>query len=225
MVQFLGSNFVKKADRTPKGTPQTLYKRANLKLHRKTGEILIVPLVHQAEGVGVNADAVCGAGFSHAAPRRGCRCGFYAYTSYDDAESHCQGGDVILKVVASGEMFQYRQGYRYGHQRLEQVEVRKCHWCPESAYRFALTFHNDVLLPMCRSHASNTAMKTLSFPQVEEFASAELPSHAPRITVKAETYESFPNTLKHFATTNMMRRIVIVGAGAGLGVLANRAFR
>lgn len=221
MAQFLGSGRVKKTDRNVEGNPVTVYKRANLKLAH--GKILIIPLVHgRDKGVEVNGDATCVSAFPHKSPLKGCTCGFYAYTSREDAVSHPQGGSVVLKAVASGKMLQYLKGYRYGHQRVEQVEVTHCTWCDSSAYRFAIAPTGE-LYPMCRSHASETAMKTLRFQDFEDMASSGLPSGAPRITIKADTYESFQNTVKYFSTTRAARNSGIILSGlAALGYLARR---
>lgn len=222
MVKFLGSSFVKKVDRTAKGKPQTLFKRANLG-YTYGRQIIFTPLVSGVE-VKANDDAVCANGLSHAAPSRVCGCGFYAYTAYEDAEAHEQGGDVILKVVASGKMFQYSKGYRYEHQRVEQVEVKNCHWCPKSAYRFAMM--NGRLTPICRMHAANVT--TMSFHKFEALASLGLPSHAPKIKVKAEVYESPESNAIHFLVSERVRKLTIAtlaGAAFALGLKSthNRA--
>ncbi|MFP5021980.1 hypothetical protein [Pseudonocardia phyllosphaerae] len=76
------------------------------------------------------ADAMCAHGCRHACPSRWCDCGFYCFTSADDArELACapeHQGAILLEVAASGRFRRYELGLRYARQRVRSVRMRPC---------------------------------------------------------------------------------------------------
>lgn len=203
-------------------TAQTLYKQSNLEYNHVANTIRLKSLAFpENRGIAVNADAKCSyedenfiLGIGRAeldltslanklhgeeSPSRGCTCGFHAYSEYEDARYHKQGiaGYFVLKVVGSGKMFEYKKGYRYGHQRLEEVIVSGCQYyvCDEPADR--LIFHNDgEIKPVCRYHFKPQYVPShnqcMSFQRFGEIASKGLPEGAPRITMRSENAEVIP---------------------------------
>lgn len=197
----------------PKGpqdiAPRTLYKKSLLMRDQNTGEINLSPVgfpdspLEFPKGITFNAEAEC-RNTTHSfnllareVPSKACTCGFHAYSKEDDAKNHIQSGadSFVLKVVASGKMLEYEKGYRYGHQRVEEIVVSKCFMCPVPADRviilgFARRPHltagritEGAIAPVCSQHAYLSAPPngSISFDQVSEIASRSLPTNAPRI--------------------------------------------
>ena len=207
--RYLGKS--KLAFTPTKMEPKVLYKQSDLKKDFRTGEIRLISVCFTEDeaGTSVNADAKClahmnplqlslgpktwtldtGGPVSHReTPARRCRCGFHAYNEYSPARNHDQKGDFILKVVGSGKMFEYKQGYRYGHQRLEEVIVTKCGTCKNYADRLLVRSQGKVM-PLCASCFTSLIRKVekvMSFSEFEEAASKGLPPNAPRITIRSE---------------------------------------
>lgn len=198
--QYLGANkpglFRKKSE------PKTLYKTSNLLWDKKTGMIRLSSVAPISHSTAMNDDAVCIAahddgdayGIHKSYPARFCTCGFHGYSSYIDASFHNQGGDVILQVVASGKMFEYDKGYRFGHQRVEAIVIRNCCaiGCNAEAESF-FVYETDAerfLKPVCNTHAGMG--QSMSVKHFESVVSNTLPSNAPRITVfaDAQTWEA-----------------------------------
>ena len=76
------------------------------------------------------ADAVCGHGFGHASPARGCDCGFYCFHELGAAlDLACEPeyrGAVLLEVAASGRYRRHERGLRYSRQRVRTVRIGRC---------------------------------------------------------------------------------------------------
>jgi hypothetical protein len=76
------------------------------------------------------ADAVCGHGFGHASPARGCDCGFYCFHELGPAlDLACEPeyrGAVLLEVAASGRYRRHERGLRYSRQRVRTVRIGRC---------------------------------------------------------------------------------------------------
>jgi hypothetical protein len=76
------------------------------------------------------ADAVCGHGFGHASPARGCDCGFYCFHELGAARDlACEPeyrGAVLLEVAASGRYRRHERGLRYSRQRVRAVRIGPC---------------------------------------------------------------------------------------------------
>lgn len=184
--QLIGSSILTSVP----STPQTLYKRSDLGINRVTGEIVIIPLTGFFNGISMNSKAKCTNLLPHKPPFRPCSCGFYGYTKRKDAETHIQGGSILLQIVASGKMFEYDKGFRYEHQRIEVMEAPKCSWCSNAAIHFSVDHQSStrtMLWPSCKKRHGRRKLqtKTISFGDVAERASKSLPVHAPRITIKA----------------------------------------
>jgi hypothetical protein len=199
--------------------PKVLYKQSNLKKDFRTGEIRITAVCFPDEGISVNADAKCNTPwepvtvqlgkkvwnfntipFHKESPVRSCLCGFHAYNEYSPARNHDQNGlkgHFVLRVVGSGKMFEYKQGYRYGHQRLEEVVVAKCgsSSCTYYADRL-LVGKQGHIMPYCYSCSRGTPIRMveslMSFSEFEEAASKGLPPNAPRITIRSEALGVVP---------------------------------
>lgn len=194
--------------------PKVLYKQSNLKKDFRTGEIRLMSVCFPEDEIGtsVNADAKCqvnleplkltignrtwnldkGGPTSHREiPARSCNCGFHAYNEYAPARNHDQKGLFILRVVGSGRMFEYKQGYRYGHQRVEEVIVTECatYGCGSRADRLRVLNWGDIQ-PVCSGCSALRRIGTnslMSFSEFEQAASKGLPENAPRITIRPES--------------------------------------
>lgn len=181
-------------------TPKTLYKKAFLLWDSSAEALTLSPLAFP-EGTSFNAAAECRSSYHRSnpltrfeVPSKACSCGFYAYTDEDDARDHTQAGpdSFILKVVASGKMLEYKKGYRYGHQRVEEVIVYSCYGCDKSADRVILLERTSIV-PVCKSHARIVRpIYRLSFKEMGELASRSLPTHAPRIKFRSANEEVKP---------------------------------
>lgn len=177
--------------RKPILTPEILYKKSRLRLDPATNEVRLIPLSFPtAEGMSVNTDAACEnrETLHRKGPVKNCSCGFYAYRYHHDAQNHNQGGEFVLRVVGSGKMFEYKKGYRYGHQRLEEIIISGCidKDCTDSADRIGIRVSDGALYPVCYHHAATTEeQKITSFSELGTMASLSLPSAAPRITVRS----------------------------------------
>lgn len=201
--------------------PKVLYKQSNLKKDFRTGEIrlLSVCFPEDAKGISVNADAKCNIPFDPVvvalgkkswtfdaplfhkeSPSKLCRCGFHAYNEYSPARTHNQQGvkgHFVLRVVGSGKMFEYKQGYRYGHQRVEEVIVTKCgsSSCGSYADRLLVGRQGNIT-PLCSSCSRGTLIRVveslMSFSEFEEAASKGLPPNAPRVTIRSEALGIVP---------------------------------
>jgi hypothetical protein len=211
--------------------PEVLYKRASLVQDLTTDEIKLKSVYWNGVTVPLNSDAKCldlFAGLHGQAPARFCSCGFHAYKEYNDAHLHPQAGDVVLRVVGSGKMFEYNKGYRYGHQRLEEIIVYQCvsYNCSEPADRLA-KINYELIRPVCRLHSGETETQTImSFSEFEEVASASLPADAPRVTIRSEYKTLVPwdrsvanRTLKKIQYSNKVNP-VIDGVTFGLVAVA-----
>lgn len=175
--------------------PKTLYKKVNLGWNAETRQIELVPLVSRQQRIGFNAEATChnpnlhASGYSRAVPAKHCSCGFYAYKDNADAKNHDQHGDFLVKTVASGKILEHEKGYRYGHQRVEEIVVGTCFLCSQPADRVILFGQTGYvrrfkgsIIPACSQHIVQSAPNgNISFEQVGEMASLSLPTHAPRI--------------------------------------------
>lgn len=197
--------------------PKALYKATDLKKDFRTGEIRLVALCFREDegGISVNAEAQChvtreplkvtlgertwtlyggGPDPCKETPARSCRCGFHAYNEYAPARDHDQGGQFVVRVVGSGKMFEYKQGYRYGHQRLEEVIVGSCGVCAHHADRLVVGGTGN-LIPLCGNCTRRREPPTsslMSFSELEEAASKGLPPNAPRITIRSENVALVP---------------------------------
>lgn len=192
--------------------PVRLYKSVNLKRDPLTKEIRLLSVAFSDDSLGfsVNEKAQCllvgerglNKGVIQAvhgdSPARACRCGFHAYREHSKAHGHQQmnpsgvRGAFVAGVVASGKMFEYNEGYRYGHQRVEEILATRCadsQFCTNHADRCIVNPKNMVI-PVCSSHAYHYGTKntTLSFKELGDRASAILPEGAPRIQVRS-TYD------------------------------------
>jgi hypothetical protein len=74
--------------------------------------------------------AVCGHGFRHACPARGCDCGFYCFSDLGAARDlACEPeyrGAVLLEVAVSGRYRRHERGLRYSRQRVCAVRIGRC---------------------------------------------------------------------------------------------------
>lgn len=176
--------------------PKTLYKKVNLGWDAETRQIELFPLTQRKRSIDFNAESKChnpelhASGHSREVPAKHCSCGFYAYKDNDDAKNHDQHGNFLVKVVASGRMLEHEKGYRYGHQRVEEIVVGNCFLCSVPADRviifchtgYSRTLFKDSIIPACSEHIIHSAPnRSISFDQVGELASHSLPTHAPRI--------------------------------------------
>lgn len=193
--------------------PKVLYKQSNLKKDFRTGEIRLMSVCFPEDetGTSVNADAKCqvildplmltignktwtlgkgGTPYHKEIPARICDCGFHAYNEYAPARDHDQKGNFVLRVVGSGKMFEYKQGYRYGHQRVEEIIVTECanYGCARNADRLRVFSYGDIqpVCSVCSSQRWIGAYSLMSFREFEEVASKGLPDNAPRITIRSE---------------------------------------
>lgn len=199
--------------------PKVLYKQSNLKKDFRTGEIRLTAVCFPDQGISVNADAKCNIPFDPVvvalgkkswtfdaplfhkeSPSKLCHCGFHAYNEYSPARTHNQQGLVghfVLRVVGSGKMFEYNKGYRYGHQRLEEVILTKCgsSSCGHYADRLLVGRQGNIT-PLCSFCSRGTLIRVveslMSFSEFEEAASKGLPPHAPRVTIRSEAVGIVP---------------------------------
>lgn len=183
--------------------PQTLYKASNLFFDEATNTVRLSSVALISHTTAMNADAKCfapdsggeGEGSHLTYPARFCHCGFHGYAYYADAVAHSQVGDVILRVVASGKMFEYEKGYRFGHQRVEEIVISGCRavGCHSEAERFFLHTMKDecFLKPVCAKHSQSG--KSMSFELFEEIVSRTLPDKAPRIIVSRALPDMAPS--------------------------------
>lgn len=172
--------------------PKTLYKKALLGWDASSHEITIHPLVFPQK-ISFNAQAECRNSLHYSniftkfeVPSKVCSCGFYAYLKEEDARDHIQAGaeSFILKVIASGKLLEYNKGYRYGHQRVEEVLVYSCFCCDKPADRVIL--EESRIRPTCKRHAKIVRpIHRASFTEMGELASRSLPAHAPRIKFRS----------------------------------------
>lgn len=176
--------------------PEILYKKSNIKQDWTSivDSIYLAPVAYsKAVGITVNAEARCEQGIRHGeAPSKSCYCGFHAYKEISDAQAHDQRGDFIFRVVASGKMFEYNKGYRYGHQRVEEIIVSSCCTCSEFADRLSIQ-PAGYIRPVCFGHSgTGGGEKIISFSDLAEMASSSLPANAPNITVRSINPSVFP---------------------------------
>lgn len=177
-----------------KSEPKTLYKTSSLRWDKATDTVSLSSVSPIMRPTAMNDDAQCivphedgeGLGFHLSYPSRFCTCGFHGYSDYADAVTHSQSGDVILKVVASGKMFEYDKGYRFGHQRVEGVVISEhCRaiGCQEKTEALFVDIDGMecFLRPVCAKHASTG--ESMSLERFAEIVSRTLPKTAPRITV------------------------------------------
>lgn len=182
--------------RSQDAQPKTLYKKVNLAWNAETREIELLPLAQYKSKVSMNAEAKCHnqplhlSGRSREVPAKHCSCGFYAYKDNDDAKNHDQHGNFLAKVVASGILLEHEKGYRYGHQRIEEIVVGTCFQCSAPADRVIITFlipsrrsqPTHSIFPVCSIHTGPSIPNgDISFDHLSELASRSLPEHAPRL--------------------------------------------
>lgn len=162
-----------------------LYKNAHIVWDSVVKEMLVHSLIDPLpKTVAMTVEAQCDnlhPFSSHQPPHRMCSCGFYAYDHLSDAQN-CKRGDgfVIAKVRASGNTFQYDNGYRYSHQRVEEVHITHCYQCADPANQFVLLDHSPKdgftgkfrLTPVCADHSQDyTKDRLMSFTECETIIS------------------------------------------------------
>lgn len=204
----MGNIYLGKGERSKNAPmePVCLYKKVNLQRDRATDEITLrsVAFASEAKGFAMNEKAECLAvgerglniGVIKAvhgeSPNRACRCGFYAYARKDKAFHHRQlndgsaDGKFMVKVIASGKMFEYQDGYRYGHQRVAEIIPSLCGAGNCFSFADRIGYQGSMVYPLCADHAHMVPRQSLrSFDELGEVASISLPDGAPRIKVRS----------------------------------------
>lgn len=120
-----------------------------------------------------------------------CTCGFYSYTTLDEAIQHLGNNDsrLLMRTVASGKMLMYEKGMRTGVQRVEEIIIDKCFnsLCPRPADRIAvihkLRNDRDFITPFCSNHGEYYDLKTFSW--LADKMSASFENGEPPVIVRS----------------------------------------